>query len=304
MISRYTHHGLSWIDLESPTKEEIVALADEHNLHPLIASELYNPTERARVDIYENASYFILHFPVRNRTTSLIEEVEVDFVLMENVLITTHYVLVDPLHDFAKLFEAQSLLSKSAPSAPRAGLLFFMAIRELYKHTHYLLEGVAKDIRSIENHIFAGEESAMVNRISRSNRVLIDIRQAMRYHKETLKSFEHSCKHFCSTDYQYYANSIEGEYEHIDRLLLECRDTLRDLRETNDSLLTTKTNAIIRKLTVVNIVLLPLGLVTWIFAMESQFLSLDDPKALIAVFAGMGIIALSSVLYFKSRKWL
>ena len=63
MISRYTtRQGLTWIDLESPTKEEAEAIAEEYSLHPLITTEIVSSSERAKVDIYENGIYVILHF--------------------------------------------------------------------------------------------------------------------------------------------------------------------------------------------------------------------------------------------------
>jgi len=61
-------------------------------------------------------------------------------------------------------------------------------------------------------------------------------------------------------DFGYYEGAIEGEYERIAQITEENRQTLRDLRETNDSLLSTKTNQTIKRLTVVNVVMLPLGL--------------------------------------------
>lgn len=303
MISRYTLENLSWTDLESPTREEVSVVSEQFGLHPIVASELLSTSERSKVDVYTNSIYLILHFPLRNRTSGRIEEAEVDFVLMQDSLITTHYELVDPLHDFARLFDVGSYLHHERKVA-HAGFLFFAAVRELYKHTFFLLDSIGHETRDIEKHIFAGNEAEMVERISKTNRSLIDIRQALRYHRETLKSFGQACKRLYGEDFEYYVNAIEGQYEQIAQTLEENRQTLRDLRETNDSLLSTKTNSTIRKLTVVNIVMLPLGLITWIFAMESKYLSLDDPKALIAVFTGMVIICLTSVFYFRSKKWL
>lgn len=303
MISRYSLESLSWIDLEAPTREEVILLSEEHNLHPIVANELLATSERSKVDLYSDSIYLILHFPLRNRTSGRIEETEVDFVLFENTLITTHYELVDPLHDFARLFEVGSYLHHERKTS-HAGFLFFAAIRELYKHTFFLLDSVGRETREIEKHIFGGNEAHMVARISNANRSLIDIRQALRYHKDTLRSFTAACKKIYGEDYAYYANAIQGQYEQIAQILEESLQTLRDLRETNDSLLSTKTNATIRKLTVVNIVMLPLGLIAWIFAMHSKYLSLDDPKALLAVFIGMAIICVVSIIYFRRRRWL
>ena len=304
MLSRYaTRQGLTWIDLESPTREEVAALAEEHDLHPLISNELASPSERVKVDLYKNAAYLILHFPLQNRSTGQIEEVEIDFVLLKNALITTHYELIDPLHDFARLFEADTYLS-NIHMGEHAGYLFLSQLRELYKHTTLILQGVEHEIRNIEKEIFSGNENAMVSRLSKTNRALIDIKSSLRSHKQMLKSFEQTCEHLYGNDFGHYLNTIEGEFSHIEQILEENRQTLYDLRRTNDSLLSTKTNAIIKRLTVINVVMLPLGLITWIFSMNSIYLRIDKLSQVITVFAVMVVVCIISIVYFRSKKWL
>ena len=289
--------------MESPTHEEIVTIAEEFDLHPVISNELLNPSERAKVDVYSNAIYLILHFPIRNKKTEHIEEVEVDFVLTENNLITTHYELVDPLHEFAKVFEAGSYLNNGKNDS-HAGFLFFFAIRELYKNALFVLESLGHDIRDIEKHIFTGNEAEMVEKISKVNRALIDIKQSMRYHKETLKSFSRACTQMFGQDFAYYLSAIEGEYERIEQQAEENRQMIRDLRETNDSLLSAKTTATIKRLTAVNVVVLPVMLIVFIFGMNSIYLRLDEAWMVFAVFGSMIVVGFFSFLYFRSKKWL
>lgn len=302
MISRYNHQKINWIDLESPTREEIITISEEFDLHPVIAGELLNPSERAKVDVYSNAIYLVLHFPIRNKKTEHVEEIEVDFVLTENNLITTHYELVDPLHEFAKFFEAGSYLNNG--NNTHAGFLFFFAIRELYRNSLYILESLGHDIRNIEKRIFAGDEAEMVEHISNINRALIDIKQSLRYHKETLKSFSQACVKMYGTEFSYYLSAIEGEYERIEQLSDESRQMIRDLRETNDSLLSAKTTATIKRLTAINVVVLPIMLIIFVFGMNSIYLRLDNQFMLIGVFVGMILVGLISYLYFRSKKWL
>ena len=305
MISRYTHQGLTWIDLESPTIEEIASLKEEYNLHQIVADELKNPSERAKVDVYPKCIYLILHFPLRTETNGRITETEVDFILLPNVMITTHYELIDPLHDFGRIFETGNYLNHSKDDKnTHEGFLFFYAIRELYAHTMFILESITHQIYDIEGHMFLGKEAAMVEYLSKTNRSIIDIRQSLRYHKETLKSFSYACTQSYGDEFQYYASAIEGEYERIEQITKDNRQTLRELRETNDSLLSSKTNGTIKRLTVVNVVTLPLTLIATIFGMNSKFLFLNDPNMLVAVFGAMVILSLASIVYLKYKKWL
>lgn len=304
MISRYTtRQGLTWIDLESPTIEEVHSLAEEYSLHPVITQELLARSERGKVDLYENAIYLTLHFPLRNRTTGNIDETEIDFVLLKNALITTHYELVDPLHDFAKLFEVDSYLS-NVRLGEHAGYLFFSQIRELYKHTIFILESTERDIREIEKEIFCGEEAKMVTRVSKTNRSLIDIRSSLRSHKETIKSFSEACARVFEKDFSYYVSVIEGEFSHISQIVEESRQTLQDLRQTNDSLLSNKTNMTIKRLTIITVIFMQLQLIAVVFAMHSRYLYLDEPWQLFSVLGGMVILTLISIQYFRFKKWL
>ncbi len=304
MISRYTtRQGLTWVDLESPTVEEAAAIAEEYGLHPLIANELVSSSERAKVDIYENAVYVILHFPLKERATGRIRETEIDFVLMGNTLITTHYELIDPLHDFAKMFEANSYI-ESARFGEHAGFLFFAQMRELYKHTLFLLESVEQEVRNIEHKIFSGHETTMVNHLSRVSRTIIDIRSALRSHTEMIKSFTQSAERMYGKEFTNYAAMIEGDCLHVTQALEESRQMVGDLRKTNDSLLSAKTNTTIRRLTVVNVILMPLILIAQVFAMNSKYVVLDDPNKLIMVFASMALLFLILIIYFRSKRWL
>lgn len=304
MLSRYTtRQGLTWVDLESPTRGEVASLTEEYNLHPVMAEELLTRNERVKVDLYENAIYLALHFPLRNRTTGQVQETEIDFILLKNALITTHYELIDPLHDFAKGFEKEMYLT-NPQNNEHAGLLFFAQVRELYKHTAFILEVVEKEIREIEREIFNGQEAKMVVRLSRVNRSLIDIKSALRLHKETLRSLAGACNHLYGNSFEYQLSVIDGEFTHLAQVMNETKEMLSDLRRTNDSLLSTKTNTAMRQLAAVNVIMLPLGLITWTFAMDSKLLNLDDPMRLGAVFGGMVVICILTIVYFRSKKWL
>ena len=63
MISRYKYHELTWLDIESPTNEEVRGIMEEFDIHPIVADELLGPSLRHKVDTYENFIYLILHFP-------------------------------------------------------------------------------------------------------------------------------------------------------------------------------------------------------------------------------------------------
>jgi len=109
MISRYSRRGIIWIDLESPTKEEIDHTIEEFGISRLVGEEMVENTMRSKVDLYSDYLYLVLHFPVINKNSKNDKEQEVDFIVGERFVITVRYESVEPLKRFSKIFESDSL---------------------------------------------------------------------------------------------------------------------------------------------------------------------------------------------------
>ncbi len=303
MISKYTYKTLTWIDLYSPTKEEVRALAEEYHIPELVKDEILTPTLRSKVDAYDNLLFLILHFPILPlaRPGQSIEQ-EIDFVMGKDFIITTHYEPIPPLEEFAKMFDTGSALDKRNLSA-HAGFLFYFIIKELYHHSMNELDKVNESLHEVEKKIFEGQESQMVEKMSHINHILIDYKQALRFHKEVLLSFEGAASSFFGAHFDYYLRSILGEYNKIESMLDGHREILKDLRETNDTLLTTKTNDTIKKLTIMTFIILPLTLIASVFGMNMNFVFIKDMSDFHIVVASMMLIALAMYVYFRGKKW-
>lgn len=304
MISKCIYKGITWIDLESPTREEIDSIHEMFDLPDLVAEELRSPLFPAKVNRYGRCIYLVLHFPAFSKKANKVVEQEIDFVIGKDFIITAHYEPVNAITEFAKLFEINSMLDRGVELS-HAGHLFYYVIQEMYRSTAAELETINDSIRDIENHVFMHRENRMVGVISAANRTLVDFKQSTRFHNETLASLEQAGTEFFGREFAYQLSAIIGEYRKIQKTIDDHKEILRDLRETNDSLLTAKTNDIITKLTIMNFVMLPLGLLAWIFAMPivSGPLLRDNTDFLIVI-AAMALTGLVMIIYFKNKRWL
>ena len=304
MIIRHQYKNLTWVDLESPTKEEVREIMEEYNIHPLVADELLSPTLRPKVDLYDNLIYLIMHFPVLYNMHGKSGGQEIDFVIGKDFLVTTHYELIDPLHEFSKVFEVNSILDKSNIGT-HAGFLFFYIIKELYRGLTVELDHISEELETIEDRIFKGEEAQMVESISRVNRDLLNVKQAIRPHKEVLDSFETAGKQFFGKEFAYHLQSISGEYYKVFNILEGQKETLLDLRTTNDSLLTTKTNEIMKILTIVAFITFPLTLIAGIFGMNAEYIPfIGHEKDFFIILGLMVVTVLMMFTFFKFKKWM
>ncbi len=302
MVNRHNYKNLQWIDLESPTREEVLALTTEFDINALVAEELLQPTFKPRAELHRNLVYLILHFPTA--TGKVNQPKEVDFIVGKDFIITTHYDAIDPLHQFSKLFEVNSILDRSN-IGDHAGFIFFYMIRELYRALSFQLDNLGDSLHKTEEQIFRGHEKEMVIELSRFSRTLLDFKNALGGHRDTLESFTIAGHRFFGAEFDFYLNGVIGEYGKVERQITADSDFLVELRETNNSLLSTKENEIMKTLTIMAFITFPLTLIASIFGMNTKELPIvglsNDFWIVIGV---MALLTGGMFVFFKHKKWL
>ncbi len=304
MVNKQEHNGLVWIDLENPTREEIREIMETYSVDPLVGEELLSPTLKPKVDLYPDYIYLILHFPAFRHSHGAKSEQEVDFIIGKKFLITTRYDTVDPLHKFSKVFEVNSILDRS-DIGKHAGFIFFYMIRKLYKSIGHELDFVSDALSAVENRVFSGNEKEMVFEISKFSRELLHFKRALSSHREVLESFSVAARNFFGEDFSYHTKDIIGAYFRVSEMIAGNIEFLRELRETNNSLLSTKQNETMRVLAIVSFVTFPLTLVAATFSMDAIHTPIvGNPYDFWIIVGIMLAVAFSFLLFFKSRKWL
>ncbi|HUO50733.1 MAG TPA: CorA family divalent cation transporter [Candidatus Paceibacterota bacterium] len=303
MQSRYEHSGLLWIDLESPTRDEVRAIAEEFELDTLTAEELLVSATRPRAEFHNKYIYAVMHFPALHHSHKTHEQ-EVDFIIGHHFVITTRYDTVDPLHKFSKVFEVNSVLH-TANVGEHAGFLFFSMLKKLYHAIEYEVEYVKHDLHDIEEHIFSGHEIPMVTAISRSARDLLNLRQTIEPHRDILRTLEEEGPKFFGEEFAPFLRQLSNEYYRVHNHIMRHTEFLHELRETNNSLLTTKQNETMKRFTILAFTTFPLTLFAALFAMDTKDTPLVGlPYDWWIVVAGMAVLASVMFWYFKRQEWL
>lgn len=303
MKSRYQHKHLTWIDLDSPTREEVHDIINEFGIDLLVGEELLLPSTKPRVDFHGAYIYTVLHFPAL-RHSHKTKEQEVDFIIGRDFLITAHYDTVDPLHKFSKVFEVNAIIGESN-LGDHAGFLFFYMLKNLYKAVEHEIEYVHHDLMVVEEQIFKGHEVEMVKGLSRSARDLLNLRQTIEPHREVLQTLETDGVQFFGQDFGKYLRALANEYYRVHNHIMRNTDSLHELRETNNSLLSTKENETMRVLTIMALLTFPLALFVAIFDIDAEYNPIIglpyDFYIIVGIVISMGI---SMLMYFRYKKWL
>lgn len=302
MYSRLEHEGLVWVDLESPTHDEVARVVEEFQIQPMVAEELLFPATKPRAEFYPDYTYLVLHFPALRHSHKTREQ-EIDFIVGKQFLITAHYDVIDPLHKFSKIFEVHSILDKDA-SDGHAGFLFFYMLKKLYKAVEHEVDYVRHELALIEESIFSDQQVQMVTAISRSARDLLNLRQAIEPHREVLHTIETEGPKLWGAGFSPYLRALSNEYYRVHNHVMRETESLHELRETNNSLLTTKQNETMKIFTILAFVTFPLSLIASIFSMDTIHDPIVGmPHDFWIVMGIMGIAMLVMLWYFKHKKW-
>ena len=304
MIKKFAYKNLTWVDLESPTKSDIDEIRADYKVHDLVAREIHKPTLKPRVDFYNHYIYLILHFPVFDKKDRRIYAREVDFVLGKDFLISAHYEPIPALHELSKIFGLENEDEESRAKT-HAGYLFFYIMRHLYSSLETELIIINHELEKAEEEVFRGKEMKMVEHLSVIGRHVLDFGRIVKPHKEILASFEKASTKFYGDSYDHYSTTISGEYYKLWNEVEMVRDVLRELRKTNDSLLTTKINDIMKFLTIMAFITLPPTLIATVFSMGTSDTPIVGEKFDFWIILGlMALTGATFFAFFKYKKWL
>lgn len=297
---------VTWVDLESPTREELDAVMAEFKIDPRIKEEIICPTPYPLVVPFEDYVYLILHFPTADSLLGARNQ-EIDIIVGKKFIITARYEVIESIYNLHKVFEAEELLGVPNSALADTSTLLERIMRRLYGAIREEIEHTAAHLDRIEQNIFSGKERDMVGEISRAGRTLLRFETALRRHEEALGVFLGAlcAKEFFGKGFAAHAAHIAAEREHCASLVSSYRAGATELRNTNDSLLTASQNEISKKLTVLAFAAVPLTIITGMFGMNIDAMPIiNEPNGFWIIIGLMLLTVLSAIGIFRLKRWL
>jgi magnesium transporter len=234
------HGDTIWIDLESPSVDEVRGAAETAGLSPEIVEGLLSPSLRHKAEFGKEHAYIVMHFPAFGQSKTDDAGFEVDFLMTKGVVITAHYERVEPLEEFV-------------PSDKNLNGVFFGLLGELLTNFERKLSSVDHWVRDVEKKMFSGQEKETIFELSEASRHLIDFRKITAIYPEVLASLSTDGGEIFGKKFSEHADEMLQRFEKSKNKLDVLFETVHELRETNNALLSTKQNESMRMLTKVTI---------------------------------------------------
>lgn len=304
MINTIYTKNLRWIELVNPDPKEIKWLRGNFNLHELHFQAVAEHQQRPRIDQGEGYDFLVLLFPVYLRQSREIVPGEVDFLVGENFLVTSHYgeiYTLRALFDQAKTSGAfRHLLMQSG-----AGYLMYKILENLFRRSYPILDHMSEDVAQIEKDIFKRLDNDMLFKIGLMRRNIIEFRKMMKTHGYVLEKLPKRKSPYLtfSQSKVYYRDLLEYS-QNIWDILEALKETADTFQDTNQSLATQRLNEITKMISIFSAILIPATLIAFLFGVGVENIPFRYHENGFWIVAGlMALVSAILLFVFKWKKW-
>ena len=261
--------------------------------------------QRPKIDEYTDEGYLftVLHFPVYDKNVQRLNAAELDAFIGHDYLVTLPAVELLPVTRLFRRCEEDEAL-RDQLFGKGSGYLYYHVLDDLFDYCFPILDKIAHKLDSIEDDIDDERFDEVVRDISKVKQEIISYRKIIKPQRPTLRLLERYVERFLPEELETYYDDLVDASERIWDLLDNYKEVVEALEDTNESAINHRQNDILRVLTVVSVILLPLTLITGIFGMNVHFPGFETAAAWWGIIAGMLGLAVCLAAFFRYKRWL
>jgi magnesium transporter len=303
MIETIKIGTLRWHHIVNPSDDNLNYLKDNFHFHPLDiedCKEEYN--QRPKVDIYDDYYFIILHFPDFDKQNRFLRIREIKIFWGEDYLITigkSHWVVADMFKE-GKEMEARDEDFEVGTS----DALLYTILERLMKATQKIIKKIGDDVDAINRSLFDIRAQQTIERISVIRKNIISLNTMFKPQLPLFARFESKQIEGYANNMEDYWSNILDYYKQMWDLTEDYAELIEGLSQTFDSMQANRTNEIIKTLTLISSVLLPLTFLTGLYGMNVNLPLQNDPRSFWIVVSAMMIIVIGMYTFFKRKKWM
>ena len=302
-LESVTWGDLTWVNIEHPTEKETEYLAQNYPFHPLDLDDCLSRIQRPKVDEYKDYLFLVFHFPVFYKEARVTASSQLSIFIGKNYLITLHKGELKPL---VKLFKECQIDEESRQEHLGQGsaYLLYRITDRLVDYCLPILNKIGANIEDVEDSIFSNKTRSQIKGISMLRRDVIAFRRIIWPMRAVIGSLERRARRFSKTDLAVYFGDM---VDHVDRIwdgLDEYKEIIEGLNDTHDSLANNRTNAVMRTLTIIATIFMPITLIASIWGMNIPLPFQNSSHSLLYVSLIMAAVIGSMLYFFHRRRWI
>lgn len=293
-------NSLLWVDMEALEDSDIEILMDVFGLHPLTIEDCIMVNARPKVEDFQHYLFLVTQGVRTNDETKKIEVFEVDFCLGKNYLITVH---TDSIKPITLNLER---VDKNSPIIKRGSDFLMCSILESLADSYYpIVDQFDKRVDDMEAELFKDPTAKTFNQIYRLKNDTMFLRRTIGPQADIFSIMTRGDFPLIRpANYVYYRN-IFDHLVRINDIVGTSRDIVTGALEAYVSIVSNKLNEVIKVLTLVATLFMPLAVIPGIYGMNLKYLPFANHTGALWIILGFTFgLTVIMLLYLKSKKWL
>ncbi len=294
--------GLRWLHIERPRPVDRAWLEQHFDFHPLDYEDVFSRNQRPKVDEYPEYLFVVLHFPRFDKSVGRLNAAELDMFIGPDFVITLPN---EPIQPLEYLFESCKSREEQRDSlfAKGPGFLLYKIVDDCVDASFPMLRKMGNKLEVLEEDIFEGRSGEIVRDISNVKQEIINFRKIVRPQRTALQDLERT-KRYIPEGLDIYFDDINDASERIWDMLENFKEVVEGLESTNESVLSHRVNDVLKALTAISVVVLPLTLVASIWGMNVKVPGEQTSEGFWIIVAAMLVLLGAMLWFFRSRDWL
>jgi magnesium transporter len=305
-VEEIAGEGLRWVKVDQPGAIEQAWLEENFDFHALDYEDVLSRNQRPKIDVYDDYLFIVLQFPIFDPAAGRLNAGELDIFVGAGFLIT---IPNQPLQPVEYLFERcrQKEELRDQLFSRGSGYLLYRIVDDGFDYCFPMLRKIGNKLDVLEEEIFSGRGGQeTVRDISNVKQEIINFRKVIRPQRPVLRDLEKVKGRYLSPDMdlEIYFDDIVDAHERIWDILENYKEVSEALEETNESVISHRLNDILRVLTSISVIVLPLTLLASIWGMNVRVPGQGSTVAFYEIAGVMLVLLLGLVLFFRRRGWL
>ncbi len=301
--ARRDQPGVTWINVDGVHRVELLEqLGQCFDLHPLVLEDIANTGQRPKVEDYGGYLYIVLRMLSLHATTHEVVSEQLSLVLGPNFVISFQEGVEG---DLFNPIRARLRTAKGRVRREGADYLVYSLIDAIVDGYFVLLENIDARIEALDEHMLTNRAGDVARAIHLLKREMIWLRKAVWPLREAINSLQRAESPLIRASTGVYLKDVYDHTIEVIDTVETYRDVLSGMLENNLSLLTTRLNEVMKVLTVISTIFIPLTFIVGIYGMNFRHMpELEWRWGYPLVMLGMAVIGVALYVYFRRKKWI
>src|SRR2546421_1224256 len=298
-----------WLDMENPTAEELSLLDTVFHFHPLAIEDATHRAQRPKLEDYTQIAdvcqhgyyYMVIHGPDLETFKQHLQTKELDSFFSDRYLVTCHEKRMKSIE------EVRERATSDAATIIERGIdwLLYLILDHLVDTYIPILDNLEEELDTIEEHALTQPTPDLLVKIAAKKRELLDFRRNIGPQREVIAQLTRGEVPFIRENARVYFRDVQDHLIRTVETVELYRDLIMGARDIYLSSVSNRLNQIMKTLTVVSVIAMPVMMVTSFFGMNFERMpAIHSPTGF---WITMAITAAVEVIVFwqiKRKGWL